>query len=72
VGGLGGGGGGGKVFGGLKFTTQILMMPRIRMSGAIRLLPLSAFMEWIGKTFIVGLHPQSPSVTSWSGLGNHL
>jgi hypothetical protein len=37
---------------GLKLTTYLHLVPRLRMSGAIRLLPLYAFMAWAGTTVL--------------------
>jgi hypothetical protein len=34
----------------VKFTTYLHLKPRLRMSGAIPLLPLSVCMEWTGTT----------------------
>ena len=35
-----------------RLTTHIHLVPRLRMSGAVPLLPLYAFMAWTGKTLI--------------------
>jgi len=38
-----------KEFGALKLTTHLQLVPRLRMSGAIPLFPLYAFMVWTAK-----------------------
>jgi hypothetical protein len=39
---------------GVKLNTHIHLVPRLRMSGAVPLLPLHAFITWTSKTFLSG------------------
>jgi hypothetical protein len=38
---------------GVKLITHIHLLPRLRMSGAIALIPLYAFRAWTGKTLLM-------------------
>jgi hypothetical protein len=37
---------------GVKLTTDLYLVPRLRMNGVIPLLPLYAFVAWTGKTLL--------------------
>lgn len=40
---------------GMKLTTHLHLVPRLRISGATLLLPLYAFLAWTGKTLFIYL-----------------
>ena len=39
----------------VKLTSYLKLLPRLRVSGAVPLFPLHAFVAWTGKTFLVAL-----------------
>jgi len=49
----------------MKLTTQLLLVPRLRMSGAIRLLRLYAFVAWTGTNLAFYLNVFAVSVTEY-------
>jgi hypothetical protein len=48
----------------MNFTVHLHVVPRLRMSGAVPLLPLCAFMVWTGQTLPVPLPYPICSFTS--------
>jgi hypothetical protein len=55
----------------MKLTTDLHLVPMLRMSGAIPLLPLYAFMTWAGRTltftfFIVCVNYKFPILNCFS------
>jgi hypothetical protein len=45
---------------GVKLTTELQLVPRLRMSGAPPLLPLFAYMAWTGKNYLLIRKPSIP------------
>jgi hypothetical protein len=50
---------------GVKLTTHLSLLPRLKMSGAAPLLPLYAFMAWTGKTLTLYLYVKYSCFKNW-------